>query len=542
MTQSTDFVKNLGFNEDPFARYNADQETRLSEYFVPPPYFADVFGDASDPQSFFVFAPRGGGKSAQRIMIENRCAEESVLSLTYDDFDLFPVNTASAMSLEHHVKRILRIGFLGLLVSLADEPTKSAVLSKEEKSLLAKRIEIHVESLSLAEVESTLKSLRSITDKISRFFNKYRPFVGTAANAISQQVLGTNALLPHPASVRQEKFNPKYELGLLAEYARKIGYKSVYVLVDKVDESELTGNSVTKSFELLEPMVRSLHILETEGIAFKFFLWDAIEPKFTQVTRPDRIKYRTLKWDNETLKTLLQKRLMAYSNRTVRKLDTIADSLRPHNLDELAVIFANRSPRDLIRVCQKVVAEQQQIDSEANLLGTTAIHKGIDEFCNQRVSELYESNHIKQFRIIGSHANQVDFTIRYLSTDIYKREQNAIRPKIKKWRDDGYIEDLGYIPSDRNPTGRHVKLFGVCDIRLARVMTLSISTAQFLDEKVKICENCNVYVVRDWGQGDSMNFCHICGYNWETQTIDPNFVPISDDDTDIDFPQQWQLL
>ena len=539
MVDSTDFVMGLGFNEDPFARYNADLETRLAEYFVAPPYFAEVFGDARDPQSFFVFAPRGGGKSAQRIMIENRCAEEGVLSLTYDDFDLFPVGAARDVTLDHHIKRVLRIGFVGLSVVLDAEPDKVNLLSKEEKSLLAKRIELHVEGLSLSEFEATLKSLRSITDRISRFLNKYRPYIGTAANAISKEILGTDAILPHAMAGRRDEFNPKYELELVAKYARKIGFKSVYVLVDKVDESELTGNSAPHSFDLIEPMVRSLHILETEGIAFKFFLWDAIEPKFAEVARPDRIRYRTLKWDNSTLKTLLQKRLMAFSNRTVRKLDAIADSARPYDLDELAVMFANRSPRDLIRVCQKIVAEQQQIDSGADLLGMTAIYRGIDEFCDQRVEELYESRHLQRFRRIGSYANHVDFTIGHLANDVFKEKQVSTRNWIKQWKDTGMIADLGRIAST---SGNKVKLYGVRDIRLARTMARQLNPQEFLRAKVKVCPNCRECLIRDVEGDDSNSICQFCGYDWATEQISPDFSPYKSEESDENGPRQRQLI
>ncbi len=539
MSNTTEFVQSLGFSEDPFAHTNADNESRLQEYFVKPPYFEEVFGDPDNPQSFFVFAPRGGGKSAQRIMIEKKCAESNVLSLTYDDFDLFPIRNAKEAKLEHHIRRILRIGFVGLLVSLDDEPAKVELLSKEEKSLLAKRIELHVENLSFPEFEATLKSLRSITDKIGRFFDKYRPYIGTAANAITQRILDTNALLPYAGSARLEEFNSKYELELLGQYARKIGYKSVYVLVDKVDESELTGNSAIRSFELLEPMVRSLHILETDGIAFKFFLWDAIEPRFAEVARPDRIRYRKLKWDNGTLKTLLQKRLMAFSNRTVRKLDSVADSIRPYDLDELAVLFANRSPRDLIRVCQKIVAEQQQSDSRADLLGKAAIYKGIDEFCDQRVEELYESRHMQRFRRIGSYSNHVDFTIGHLANDVFKEKQVSTRNWIKQWKDSGMIADLGRIAST---TGNKVKLYGVRDVRLARAMGRHLGTEEFLRAKIKACPNCQECLIRDVDESDSNSICQFCGYDWATEQISSDFNPYLDEESDHNGPQQRQLL
>lgn len=65
-----DFLAKLGFIENPFQSTNADEEEHLQTYFVPPPYFHSVWGDPDIPSSQVIFAPRGGGKSAQRRMIE----------------------------------------------------------------------------------------------------------------------------------------------------------------------------------------------------------------------------------------------------------------------------------------------------------------------------------------------------------------------------------------------------------------------------------------------------------------------------------------
>lgn len=66
-------LHNLGFAEDPFAKSNADEESNLESYFVPPPFFDAVFGNYHDPRSVIVFAPRGGGKD--RVEAEDRACE-----------------------------------------------------------------------------------------------------------------------------------------------------------------------------------------------------------------------------------------------------------------------------------------------------------------------------------------------------------------------------------------------------------------------------------------------------------------------------------
>jgi hypothetical protein len=66
----SDLLDNLGFNLDPFAKNNADEEDRLKSYFIEPPFFKAVYGDLASPKSAVVFAPRGGGKTALKRMLE----------------------------------------------------------------------------------------------------------------------------------------------------------------------------------------------------------------------------------------------------------------------------------------------------------------------------------------------------------------------------------------------------------------------------------------------------------------------------------------
>jgi hypothetical protein len=127
------YYSGLGFEDNPFAQTNADEEDRLPEYFVSPPYFESVFGNPLKPKSFIVFAPRGGGKSAQRRMIELRSSENNILSITYDNFDFADVNKASDVKIHHHLKRIIRFILTGLLVNLRPNPKDANLLILQRK-------------------------------------------------------------------------------------------------------------------------------------------------------------------------------------------------------------------------------------------------------------------------------------------------------------------------------------------------------------------------------------------------------------------------
>ncbi len=86
-----EYLNQLGFSVNPFQFSNADKEAdKIGEYFIKPDYFEDVWGNPYNPISNIVYAPRGGGKTAQRIMIEKRAKTSSdILTVTYTNHDLF---------------------------------------------------------------------------------------------------------------------------------------------------------------------------------------------------------------------------------------------------------------------------------------------------------------------------------------------------------------------------------------------------------------------------------------------------------------------
>ena len=86
MLKYSDLLNNLGFEQDPFATTNADEEQLLQDYFIEPPFFKAVYGDISRPKSTIVFAPRGGGKTALKRRIEISSGTDAFLCVTYNTF------------------------------------------------------------------------------------------------------------------------------------------------------------------------------------------------------------------------------------------------------------------------------------------------------------------------------------------------------------------------------------------------------------------------------------------------------------------------
>jgi hypothetical protein len=105
--EQKELLAKLGFHDNPFQFTNADEKDQLQSYFVPPPYFASVWGNPDSPQSHVIFAPRGGGKSAQRRMIEYKAQEAGVFAITYDRFEQLGATDLETLGIDYHLRNII---------------------------------------------------------------------------------------------------------------------------------------------------------------------------------------------------------------------------------------------------------------------------------------------------------------------------------------------------------------------------------------------------------------------------------------------------
>lgn len=510
------FFSNLGFDESPFAYTNADEEDRLPQYFIPPPYFDSAFGNPDKPQSFIVFAPRGGGKTTQRRMIESQCVVSNVLAITYDQFEFSDIKSAQEITLGHHLRLIIRSLLIGLLMQINSKPEAINKLTKEDKQIFLKLSAEHLGAIKSVDLTTAINSLKGFKDKFKDFWNEWTPTIGLGLQAVVRLLRPIEDLgdsIANLSKFHDPEFNLsdtlKFQLRLLIDLSRKLEWRSVYILVDRVDESALTGNNVQDSFNLLQPLLRDLQLLEFHGIAFKFFLWDQLQPLCEDVVRTDRIKQEVLDWDDEMLNEMWEKRLSAFSNKKILRLQQISQPLIL-TVDSLCLIFANQSPRDLIRIGGQILDEHRESNPANAQIQEDSIYKALDKFCTKRASEVIRKekvlNELKKIR-------QVDFTIAYLASQVFREAPNTTRNRMVRWRSENAIVDIDKIEDVSSKTERSVKLFAIKDIRVAKEIYPELSINDFLNRKYKKCPRCNATVLRDWGEIDSSPLCQDCQYN-----------------------------
>jgi hypothetical protein len=384
------FLEQFGFIEDPFASTNAGQEPRLPDYFVPPPYFHSVLGDPKVPQSHVVLAPRGGGKTAQRRMVEDfSVQDESFLCVTYDKFELPAGFKLGNADLAYHLAQVSKVVLLALLVELDERPQVAASLSNHQKGILKFGATHFLGAMSAAEFESALGAIKSRGDKVRDWLKRYQ-LVMTLVNLVSNKLgLGAVSVADGSFQLGTQDQSLRYQLGQLLDIATTIGFSSTYILIDRVDELGLTSTDAKAAFSFIQSLITDLPTLESPGGAFKFFMWDQIEDSFNEAgSRPDRVPQFRLRWSVAQLEEMMSKRLSAFSSGRIDSLNALVCDDSRVDLHKLVAYLASGSPRDMVRLSQRIVAEETREAASARCLSDRAILGGVRLFSRDRAGRV----------------------------------------------------------------------------------------------------------------------------------------------------------
>jgi hypothetical protein len=504
----TQFLRALGFESNPFQFTNADEEPKLSEYFIPPPYFASVYGDPAQPSSCMVFAPRGSGKSAQRRMVEIFAPGDDVLCVTYDRFRRQSEGSLLDMTIRDHEASIGRIAVIGLLTWTSDHRDALGRLTADEKMALRALALAVLSGVSQTELQRALGALRNLSTNAKRIWNDHNWILNSVLSSINIAMGGSGGTLAPAFEVEASGGATDEHLDLLGRLALKLGLSAIYVLIDRVDETSETTRDPASAYRMIAPLALELELLEQPAFAYKFFLPDAVLPMYQEAGgRSDRIRIYETKWSNTELGTMMVKRLDSYSGGSVRDLGHLLDT--PADVSEKSVYaslcFAQNSPRDLIRIWGRAVDEQLRLNPEATRISRVALLTGIDTFCKERADEIATGAIVRDLTRIA----RVDFTVSEVASEIFRVDANSVRARVQGWQNRGVVKQIGEVPAAR---GRPHYQYGIVDVRVARASFPNLSLDQFLDRKARLCPNCESWVLRDWDDdaGERADICVEC--------------------------------
>jgi hypothetical protein len=494
-----ELLTRLGFDADPFAQTNADEEERLDKYFVSPPFFSAVYGDYRTPKASIVFAPRGGGKTALKRKIELSSQGEPFLCITYNRFNTDSKKLAQIGS-EYHLRNLVQLFLVAVITGISNSGIEK--LNTDDRHIIYLLVKEHLSQLDQSELKIAINSIKNFSDQAIEMWNKFTGPIGLVLNALFDRIgLGSTEI---------DKFKTESgNLGSLSDrmvalqvIASRLGYGSIYVLIDKIDENTLTGTA-DNSYKFIAPVINDLQLLETPGIAFKFFLWNLLLDDYRKVARPDRVKYYSLEWKHDQLAEMLSERLKAFSNGAISSLESISHSGIALGLDKAVAIFSQGSPRNMIRICKEILDQQSEIDPSAGKISKEAIQRGFEQIAENITRELYTDTIIKELQ----RTKRCDFTIRHIYLNVFKFTQPAALNKVRVWEDTGAVLKLGTIQETEGAKGSYH--YGIANVLMAKHVFAELSIADFIEIKTRVCAGCGAVLIRDWDIR-TPQLCHLC--------------------------------
>jgi hypothetical protein len=485
----SDLLKNLGFDLDPFAKTNADEEELIGSYFIEPPFFKAVYGDLATPKSAVVFAPRGGGKTALKRMLELSSLNDPFMCVTYNRFSVAGLRLED-VDFDYHLRNLVRLLLVGVLTSTVERGIGD--LSNDDRHVLYLLAREYLSEIDSTELKSAIQSVQNFPDKAKEWWDRFTGPIGLVLNTLLNKIGFGNAEIEKFNTVGGKLGQRIEQIEFLGNLAIKLGYKCTYVLIDKVDENSLTGASASNAYRFVAPLVSDLQLLEMPNFGFKFFLWDMLVGDYREVARPDRVKYYDLRWKVSHLEDMLSKRLLAHSSGRVGSLGSISAQDAKANIDIAVALFGQGSPRNTIRICKEILDQQSEIDSSATELSMTAIVKGFDVFARNYTNEIFDEGIIRDLQKM----RRADFTVKYIYTDIFRFTQQAGMTKVRAWQDAGVVKQIGVIQETRGV--RSSNHYGVSNILMLKQMFPDVPVFELMNRKIRMCGSCGQVLVRDF--------------------------------------------
>jgi len=488
-----EYINKLGFSINPFQFSNADKEVDLiGSYFIKPDYFEDVWGNPYNPVSNIVYAPRGGGKTAQRIMVEKRAKEtQDILAITYTNHDLSEFKKIEDVTLTYHLIYLNRLNLLSFFYRIEDpEFNFLYTFSLTERQYIYKLARIYLYDTPVSFPNQAIQSLKTIEDRV---IDAWKSFKEPIANIIKQisKSKGIEVDLSNIAIDKKLQLSHKDNFFNIIALLKKAGYNSILILIDKVDEQNLTGNNPLASFSLIADLIKDLELLETPNLSFKFFLWDALKPYTVEAARPDRVFSYELKWTWNQIREMLSKRALAYSDGKISNFEILFENIK--SLGRI-ILFSELSPRDCVRICNRVLSEQYKSNPNSLKFSESVVDTSIEYFCREKSQELISNpTNLKYL----TKTNQVSFTIEELVTNKVAADSPAIRNIINPWTTSGYLKKIGLV---ERKNAKSVNEYAFQDIRLAFMSCPTLSLDNFIKHKVYRCkvETCKTFFYRNF--------------------------------------------
>lgn len=498
------FSEKFGFKGSPFEKYVAENEPDIETYAVTPPYFDETRKHTQSVTSYVLFGFRGSGKSATRLTNEKKIWSERdgkgkiplVVNLT--DFEpLIGQRAVASVTANAIISHVCYLSIESLLLWISDQDEGEQILELLDDNERAQFISI-VKALYLTvpEAQRRLSLSRTMQVLQQTWVNKTLYWIerrwdpiATIAAKITSSAGKRHLELDDISKELYEliKNDPSLAVGLVAlnnvaQCARSFGFSGVCVYVDKVDEHSKTQSSAEEAAKLVYPILGQVQLMEVQGFAWIFFLWDKIKDSFSEEkyqVRLDKYAFSEISWDTEFLKSMVTKRLLHFSAGQVAGGQELCNPELSFN-DKISglISLVQRYPRELIRLLDVIIREYDAkyfSSIDRGLLSDSDFEDGVDGYVRNVVWTIYNRRYLSEILRLG----RTEFTNKDVQAAFRIGDQSA-RNRIRNWVMSGAVRLSGTTASEGEGGGKPANVYSVSDPRIVRMMAKRLYDADAL--------------------------------------------------------------
>lgn len=317
---------------------------------------------------------------------------------------------------------------------------------------------------------------------IERRWEPIARLIGTITDTLSRKYIDTTTSIANDVTAAiARKGNDEFDVILLlrrlVDLAKIFDFSGVIILIDKIDETEATSNSADQTAALIHPLLSRVQLMEVDGFAWIFFLWDRVkgffeDPKY--YVRLDKIGHATVSWDDEFFALMLNKRIQFYSEGRLQFSGLLESGVDASQVYKELIAISMRSPRELIRLMDVIIREhdiRHAAHHEGILLSIGSIEAGLNKYVTDVISTIYGERLLGQiFRL-----NRTIFTNKDVQLTFRVGAQSA-RTRIQSWENAGIIKLTGTRAAEGALGGKPANEYTIVDTRIERVMRRQLVT------------------------------------------------------------------
>lgn len=361
------WFQSVGLTVNPFVALDASQDPFIPFYLIDHNQFNTINGDFIS----FVFAPPGCGKSAFRVRLARDCRVgkdgRKIFPIVYN----LPVFDSLKISSGIHYEALARSAALELLLYVLYHPS----LFVNNEDLLIEIQHVFDNNFFINYIQQMVEvgSIQPLLDAFDRTAN----FLPNPPKENDMSLLAKKLQshrLPHFSAY---KMSPKERLDqVLSLVIKKLGYESVYILVDGVDGYFETGTNADTAVDAIDWLLRQSGEWQNNRIYIKYFLPSDVQPalegRFPLLTSESKIV--GISWNVDSLSEVIRQRLQEASDGKYSSLRAISTlhlrGARQAPEDVLAHEIAklgDLTPRKIIKAINRLLIHHIQNDYQEKI-------------------------------------------------------------------------------------------------------------------------------------------------------------------------------